>query len=73
MRNIGLMLFRKRPALPKVENENFVKTPVDQFILSKLEEKNGHPVSLKKRKSGFGVSALVSLVYLQRSKNLRIS
>jgi hypothetical protein len=42
----------QRPALPKVEDKNFVKTPVDQFILSKLEEKKWVPVSLKKRKNG---------------------
>ena len=28
-----------RPALPKVERKDFVNTPVDRFVLSKLEEK----------------------------------
>ena len=33
----------QRPALPRVENKNFVRTPVDQFILSKLEQKEWVP------------------------------
>ena len=39
----------KRPALPKVEDKNFVKTPVDQFILSKLEEKKWVPSEPEKK------------------------
>ena len=33
----------QRPALPRVENKNFVRTSVDQFILSKLEQKEWVP------------------------------
>ena len=43
----------KRPALPKVERKDFVRTPVDQFILSKLEEKEWVPSEPEKKKNGF--------------------
>jgi len=32
-------------ALPKIQNTKWIKTPVDQFILAKLEEKNLKPVA----------------------------
>jgi cytochrome c553 len=37
--------FRKpsRPQIPKVKNGSWVRTPIDAFILSKLEEKGLHP------------------------------
>ena len=39
----------KRPALPKVERKDFVNTPVDRFILSKLEEKEWAPSEPEKK------------------------
>ena len=39
----------KRPSLPKVERKDFVNTPVDQFILSKLEEKEWAPSEPEKK------------------------
>jgi uncharacterized protein DUF1553/uncharacterized protein DUF1549 len=33
----------KKPALPAVKNKAWVKTPIDAFILAKLEEKNLQP------------------------------
>ncbi|MDA8823192.1 PSD1 and planctomycete cytochrome C domain-containing protein [Opitutales bacterium] len=38
-----------RPTLPKVEKKNFVKTPIDHFILSKLEEKGLKPSQPEKK------------------------
>ena len=39
----------QRPSLPKVEDKNFVNKPVDQFILSKLEEKEWAPSEPEKK------------------------
>ena len=39
----------KRPALPKVQKKDFVKTPIDHFILSKLEEKEWAPSEPEKK------------------------
>ena len=39
----------QRPVLPKVEDKDFVKTPIDQFILSKLEEKEWVPSEPEKK------------------------
>ena len=33
----------RKPTLPKVKNATWVKTPVDAFILTKLEERNWKP------------------------------
>ncbi len=33
----------KRPALPKVKNESWVRNPIDRFVLAKLEENGLHP------------------------------
>jgi cytochrome c553 len=35
----------KMPALPKVQNEKWVKTPIDRFVLAKLEAEKLTPVS----------------------------
>ena len=39
----------QRPALPKVEDKIFVKTPIDHFILSKLEENGWEPSQPEKK------------------------
>ena len=39
----------KRPVLPKVERKDFVNTPVDRFILSKLEEIEWAPSEPEKK------------------------
>jgi hypothetical protein len=33
----------KRPALPKVKDESWVRNPIDRFVLAKLEENGLHP------------------------------
>ena len=33
----------KRPELPPVQNRNWVRTPIDQFVLAKLEKEGLHP------------------------------
>ena len=33
----------KNPAPPAVKNQNWIRTPVDQFVLAKLEEKDLDP------------------------------
>ncbi|MDB6056861.1 MAG: hypothetical protein JWO95_705, partial [Verrucomicrobiales bacterium] len=40
-----------KPALPKVRNTSWAKTPVDQFILAKLEEKNLTPVAVANKRT----------------------
>ena len=39
----------KKPALPKVKDQEFIKTPVDSFILAKLEEKDWKPSRPEKK------------------------
>jgi hypothetical protein len=34
----------RKPVLPKVKNEGWVRTPVDRFVLARLEMKGLHPV-----------------------------
>ena len=63
----------KRPALPKVERKYFVNTPVDRFILSKLEENEWAPSEPEKkekwiRRVSLGLTGLPPL-----SKSLKIS
>ncbi len=33
----------KRPSLPRVQDQSWVRNPIDQFVLAKLEEKGLHP------------------------------
>jgi len=44
----------KKPALPKVKAQEFIKTPVDSFILAKLEEKGWNQTAPRKNKNGSG-------------------
>ena len=39
----------ERPQLPKVNSKRFVQTPIDTFILSKLEEKGWRPSKAEKK------------------------
>jgi Protein of unknown function (DUF1553)/Protein of unknown function (DUF1549)/Planctomycete cytochrome C len=39
------------PSVPKVKNEQWVRNPIDSFILSKLEEKKLNPVSAADRRT----------------------
>ena len=41
----------QRPSLPKVQNEHWVKTPVDRFILARLEDRQISPVSPADRRT----------------------
>jgi hypothetical protein len=43
------MWYPKETTLPKVEKKDFVKTPIDHFILSKLEEKEWAPSEPEKK------------------------
>ena len=39
----------KKPALPKAKDQEFIRTPIDTFILAKLEEKGWKPSQPEKK------------------------